>query len=286
MSPAGWHQLSVLVPRPLVAALGRELVALGATGVQEDHPPGRAPRLRQPWDRGPGPRPSRRVLVRAWFAVLPEAERLREILAGRALAEATWEHLPDQDWAETWKEHFQPVRVSERLVVAAPWHEVPGALVIEPGNAFGTGEHPSTRACLRFVDRLARPGATLLDVGCGSGVLALAGAKLGMRAEGIDTDPDAVRAAEAAAAANGLTARFSTTRLAQVRGRFDLVVANLYAEVLAELAADLLRLAGGPIGCAGILADRAGLVKAALAGRPLWEEEVEGDWVALLFGGP
>lgn len=282
----GWHQLEVLVPRPLAAAVGRDLVALGATGVQEDHPPGHVPRFRQPWDRGPGPRPPRRVILRAWFDERPEPERVEATLAGRALDAPTWAWLPAEDWAETWKAHFQPVRISERLVIAAPWHGVEGAVVIEPGNAFGTGEHPTTRACLRFVDRFARPGARVLDVGCGSGVLALAAARLGMDAEGIDTDPDAVRAAEEAAGANRLTARFSTTPLAAVRGRYDLVVANLYAEVLAALAPDLLRVAAGPIGCAGILADRAHLVKAALGRRPLVEEEVEGDWVALLFGGP
>lgn len=282
----GWHQLEVLVPRPLAVAVGRDLVGLGATGVQEDYPPGHVPRFRQPWDKGPGPRAPRRVLVRAWFEERPAPERVEATLAGRAIGDPAWSWLPAEDWAETWKAHFQPVRISERLIIAAPWHGVEGAVVIEPGNAFGTGEHPTTRACLRFIDRQARPGARVLDVGCGSGVLALAAARLGMAAEGIDIDPDAVRAAEQAATANRLAARFSTTPLAAVRGRYDLVVANLYAEVLAALAPDLLRVAAGPIACAGILADRAHLVKAALGSRPLVEEEVEGDWVALLFGGP
>lgn len=283
---ATWHQLAVLVPRPLAAALGRELVGLGATGVQEDLPPGATPRFRQPWDRGPAPRPPRRVLLRAWFDERPDEARLAAVLDGRALGPAEWTVEEPVDWNEAWKANFQPVVISARLVVAAPWHGVEGALVIEPGNAFGTGDHVTTRACLGFVDRLARPGATLLDVGCGSGILALAGARLGMVATGVDVDPDAVASAQAAAVANALAAEFSTTPVERLEGRYDLVVANLYAEVLAELAPHLLRLAAGPIGTAGILADRAHLVKAALGERPLLEERVEGDWVALLFGGP
>jgi ribosomal protein L11 methyltransferase len=190
----------------------------------------------------------------------------------------------EEDWSENWKHHFRPVRISDRLVVAAPWHNVPDALVIEPGNAFGTGEHPTTRACLRAVDRHARPGATLLDVGCGSGVLALAGAKLGMRARGIDIDPDAIAAAREAAVANHLDVQFDTTPLAEVEGRWDLVVANVYAEVLVAMAPDLLRLAAGPIALAGILAERAHLVRAAFASRPCVLDEEEEGWVSLEFG--
>jgi ribosomal protein L11 methyltransferase len=207
-------------------------------------------------------------------------------LAGWPAEEPTWTVQAEEDWEQDWKRHFEPVHISARLVVAAPWHGITGALVIEPGNAFGTGEHATTRACLRAVDTLARPGATLLDVGCGSGILALAGAKLGMQAWGVDIDPDAVNAAVGAAAANGLSARFDTTPLSDVRGTFDLVVANLFAEVLVALSPDLKRVAAGPIALAGILADRAHLVRAAFADRPVLLDEESDGWVALWYGAP
>lgn len=286
MPPRTWHTVAVLVPRPLAGAVSAALVRLGATGVQEDHPPGFTPRYRQPWDHGAVQRPPRRVLLRAWYAEPPDEAAFAAALDGRAVDAPVWGVEVEQDWAESWKAHFEPVHISERLVVAAPWHGVAGALLIEPGNAFGTGEHLTTRACLRAVDQLAVPGGALLDVGCGSGILALAGARLGMRAVGIDTDPDAVRAAEEAAALNGLSAHFSTTPLAEITGRFDLVVANLYAEVLAALAPDLLRVADGPIACAGILADRAELVRVALGARRIRVDETEQGWTSLVFDAP
>ncbi|MFZ5477938.1 MAG: 50S ribosomal protein L11 methyltransferase [Myxococcota bacterium] len=281
--PRVWHALAVTLPRGAAKVAARDLLALGATGTQEDWPEGVARRFKQPWDTGPAPRAPRKVLLRAWFAERPAEEAVRAALGGEA---PTWTIQEEEDWSENWKRHFRPVHVSDRLVVAAPWHGIPDALVIEPGNAFGTGEHPTTRACLRAVDRHARPGATLLDVGCGSGVLALAGAKLGMRARGIDVDPDAIASARAAAVANGLAADFDTTPLAEVEGRYDLVVANLYAEVLAAMAPDILRLAAGPVALAGILADRAPLVREAFAARRVVRDEAEEGWVSLEYEAP
>lgn len=281
-----WHALAVLVDRPLVGALSKELLALGATGIQEDNPPGFVPKYRQPWDKGPSQRAPRRVLLRAWFPARPDEAVIGPILAERAAGEAEWTVQPEEDWNEGWRVHFQPVRISDRLTIAAPWHGLADAVLIEPGNAFGTGEHITTRACLAAVDAYAVPGGRLLDVGCGSGILALAGARLGMDAWGVDTDPDAVRAAIEASVLNGLPARFDTTPLEAVEGTFDLVVANLYAEVLAALAPHLLRVARGPIACAGILADRADLVRTALGSRRILEDKEETGWVSLVFAAP
>lgn len=275
-----WQRLAVRLPRREAGAVGKALMGLGATGLQEDLPP-EAPRVfRQPWDKGRRPRPPPEVLLYAWFAERPADDAVREAV-GR---EVEWSEEAETDWAESWKASFEPVRISERLVVAAPWHGLEGALLIEPGLAFGTGEHPTTRACLRAIDSFAQPGARLLDVGCGSGILALAGAKLGMRATGVDIDPEAVRAAREAAVANGLEAEFSTTPLDELAGEWDLVVANLFAEVLVALAPAILARARGPVALAGILADRAALVRAAFADRPLLGEEGDGDWVSLVYG--
>lgn len=277
-----WHRLTVRLPRRERAAVGAALLALGATGLQDELPP-EAPRVfRQPWDKGPRPKPFPEILLLAWFAERPPDPAVRRAVGSR---DVEWAVEEEANWAESWKENFHPIHISERLVVAAPWHGVPGALLIEPGLAFGTGEHPTTRACLRAIDELATPGGRLLDVGCGSGILALAGAKLGMDVVGVDIDPDAVRAAREAAAANGLAARFSTTPLEEVDGEYDLVVANLFAEVLVALAPEILRVARGPISLAGILADRADTVRAAFASRAVLLDEQETDWVSLRFGG-
>ncbi|MSP54491.1 MAG: methyltransferase domain-containing protein [Myxococcales bacterium] len=288
----GWHVYEVEIARRQVGEVSRQLTALGATGLQEDVLPGTLPVLRQPWDTGPVVRQPRRVLLRAWFTALPEAG-----LTGAAAATPVgrWSFQPEEDWNEGWKQHFQPIRISPRLLIAAPWHgPFPGdgeqLVIIEPGNAFGTGDHVTTRACLVAIDRFAVSGGTLLDVGCGSGILALAGARLGMRAFGNDLDPDAVRAADEAAALNGLPAVFSTAPLGALPQafprQFDLVVANLYAEVLALLAPHLLSMAAGPIACAGILSDRSHLVREALGSRALLVDETEGDWTHLVFAGP
>jgi ribosomal protein L11 methyltransferase len=286
-----WHAFAVTLPRPAVGPVGRALLAAGAIGLQEDLPADVIPRFRQPWDRGAPPRPPKQVRLRAWFEVRPAEATVTAALAGWPAGDPEWVVQAEEDWAEDWKRNFQPVHISERLVVAAPWHELPAptranTVFIEPGNAFGTGEHPTTRACLRAIDTFARPGATLLDVGCGSGILALAGAKLGMVVRGVDVDPDSVTAAADAARANDLPAAFDVTPIAALTGPYDVVVANLFAEVLVELAPDILRVSAGPIALAGILVERAEMVRVAFAARPVLEDSVEEGWVSLRYGAP
>ncbi len=284
-----WHALAVTLPRPRVAPVGKALLALGATGLLEDVPAGTTLRFKQPWDKGRAPRPPATVVLRAWFRDRPDDGALAATIAGAAHA---WSEEPDQDWNEGWKEHFRPVHVSDRLVVAAPWHTLegreglPAPVIIEPGNAFGTGEHRTTRSCLAAIDRLAVPGARCLDVGCGSGILALAAARLGMQAYGVDTDPEAVTAAQTAARLNGLDVPFDTTPLERVEGAWDLVVANLYAEVIAALGPALRQRARGHLVFAGILADRAHLVEAAMAGLVLESRDDGEGWTSLVYRVP
>lgn len=282
---ASWAELRLVVARPAIEIVQDLLMEAGALGVQEDLLPGEVPRYRQPWDEGPPPPPAERVLLRAWWPAEGFAARfsvLEAVLAGRiGVGAPAWEAMDDEDWGETWKRSFHRIRISERLAVAPPWEAEPGDLVIEPGLAFGTGEHPTTRACLEAIDRLARPGWSCLDVGCGSGVLALAAAKLGMRAWGVDTDPDAVRSAQAAARDNGLDARFDQTPLHAIPGRHALVVANLYAEVIVALSADLLRKTAEVLVLAGILAEREHKVTEALRTMRLLRRRQDGDWVSL-----
>lgn len=285
MSDERWAQMWVDLPSEAVATVSAVAFAAGCVGAQEDLPEGVRPVIRQPWDSGPPPPPPAQVRLRLWFAEADAPAGLRAVrgaaayVAGAAEVRLEWNHA--QDWAEAWRAGFERLVVSDALVVAPPWNAQDGDLVIEPGMAFGTGEHPTTRACLEGVARNAVRGQTLLDVGCGTGVLALAGALAGMAATGVDIDPDAVRAADGNAARNDLSAAFSTRPLQAVDGAFDLVVANIFAEVLVTMAADFHRLCRGRLCLAGILADRAHRVVDALSGFRVTRRTQTGDWVYL-----
>lgn len=274
-----------MVPAASAEGLGALAMSLGASGVQEDLAPGETRFLRQPWDTGPAPPPPGRVLLRVWWpeglfaSAWPAWTEALRTWPGAEVPSFHWQ--AESDWAEDWKRHFHRMQIAPNLAVAPPWEAVAGDVIIEPGLAFGTGEHATTRACLVGIARHARVGGRCLDVGCGSGVLALAAARLGMEAWGVDTDPEAVRAAREAAERNGLVVRFDTTPVARIEGRFDLVVANLFAEVLVALAPELQRLCSDTLLCAGILADRADRVLAALTGFRQVLRSDEGDWVSL-----
>jgi ribosomal protein L11 methyltransferase len=273
-----WVELRLVVPRVRVDALAKVAFAHGSTGVQEDEAPGSPRKFRQPWDTEDPPVPMY-CMFRAWFA--PEAADAAEEALGKS-GEVERIVVKEEDWAESWKQHHHRVEVSPRLAVSPPWDALPGDIVIKPGQAFGTGDHPTTLACLGGIDRLADGLTRCLDVGCGSGVLALAAAKLGLDATGIDIEAPAIESAREAAHANGLQARFSMTPLEDVQGSYDLVVANLYAEVLTMMAPDLLRLASRHVVLAGILADRADRVIEALSPPlALVSSTRSGDWVSL-----
>jgi ribosomal protein L11 methyltransferase len=215
----------------------------------------------------------------------------------RAIGELTTRVIHEADWAEAWKAHFPVLRVGRRIVIQPTWLEhaaQTGDVVIDldPGMAFGTGLHPTTRLCLalteRAADRGALGGARVLDVGCGSGILAIAAAKLGAASVlGVDVDPIAVEATTANAAANNLSDRIGARDGSLPSGEpaHDVVLANLIATVLIDLAAalrDELR-PGGVLVASGIFADREGEVRAAFlaAGLELRDRIAEGDWVAL-----
>jgi ribosomal protein L11 methyltransferase len=203
----------------------------------------------------------------------------------------------EEDWAEAWKEHFPILPVGRRLVIKPTWREHPSGtdeIVIEldPGMAFGTGLHPTTRLCLLALDELADRGLvngmTVLDVGCGSGILGIAAAKLGAkRIDGIDTDPIAVEATTANAARNdvGDRVRAALGTLPSRDGPYGLVLANLIASLLIELAGPLHDEIepGGHLIASGIFVDRERDVRAAFdaAGLDIVQISSETDWVCL-----
>jgi ribosomal protein L11 methyltransferase len=201
--------------------------------------------------------------------------------------------VDDATWTDAWKEHYVAQRIG-RVVIVPSWadeHLADGevAITLDPGMAFGTGLHPTTRACLELLQGMTPMPARVLDVGCGSGILALAALRLGATsAVGLDTDPLAVTAAAENAARNGLAGSFEVaggTLEATPAERFALVVANLVAAVLVELAPRLAAhvAPGGTLLASGIIEPRATEVIGALTGtglRPV-ERRDDGEWVSL-----
>jgi ribosomal protein L11 methyltransferase len=234
-------------------------------------------------------------------------QRLRKLLDGLksswypdAPMDFTSSALPDDDWADRWKAHFKPLRVGERIIVCPTWEEVnPGprekVIHLDPGRAFGTGHHETTRLCLEWIEAWAKargdaaPGS-LLDVGTGSGLLAMGAALLGFQPVlGVDNDPEAVEVARENVILNRLLDRVEilsgTAR--EVQGRFDVVVANIQAKPLTEMAEVLaVRLnRSGRLALGGILLEQKDSVQASYEARGLRLEELKtaGEWCLLVF---
>jgi ribosomal protein L11 methyltransferase len=215
----------------------------------------------------------------------------------RPIGDVTTRVIEETDWAEAWKAHFPVLRVGRRIVIRPTWRRhrrQPDDVVIalDPGMAFGTGLHPTTRLCLAALERVADrglvTGARVLDVGCGSGILAIAAARLGAASVlGVDTDPIAVEATAANAARNRLARRIAARAGSLPTGEspFDVVLANLIAGVLVALAHELAAEVrpGGILVASGIYVDRETEVRDAFAavGLEVRDRSAEGDWVAL-----
>lgn len=267
-------------------------------------------------DEGLGARidPSRPAIVRAYLdardrpalrrAVRTTEEALSHLQAFglRPIGELRTRFVAESDWAGAWKAHFPVMRIGTRLVIKPTWrrhHVAPDDVVIalDPGMAFGTGLHPTTRLCLASVERAAERGdmlgARVLDVGCGSGILAIAAARLGAAdVLAVDIDPIAIEATESNARRNRLSGSIRARLGSLPTGAppHDLVVANLIASVLIALAPDLLAEVrpGGTVLASGIFTDREADVTASFSavGLDVFERTVEGDWVALAARRP
>ena len=198
------------------------------------------------------------------------------------------ETLADQNWVQLTQSQFEPIRISERLWIVPSWHEAPDpaalVLVLDPGMAFGTGSHPTTRLCLEWLEHHLVPGGSILDYGCGSGILAIAAAKLGAaQVMGVDIDPQAVTAARDNAERNGVTAVFEDSAK-EIRGQFDIVLANILSNPLKALAPALCAHVrpGGQLALSGILHEQAEALIAAYAPFiALQIADVREGWVCL-----
>ncbi len=205
------------------------------------------------------------------------------------IGELVARRVDDKDWLESWKAEFVPIR-SGAFLVRPTWSEAVAGdaveLVLDPGMAFGTGLHPTTQQCLEALSTLPLEGQSVLDVGTGSGILAIAAAKRGASpVVAVDTDMLAVDAARENAVRNGVAIPVGRGSAVDVPGRFDIVIANIVSAVLQRIAPDLAaRLAGGgTLLVAGISApaERATREAFAQAGLSVLDRTVRNDWVAL-----
>jgi ribosomal protein L11 methyltransferase len=289
------HWVSLIVDgldRRCLDDVSSTMFTLGAAGVAEEGDRGVEPPTRQTWDDGPPEPPSLTVRLRAWFES-PDADlRAAAEACLPGAADIHWEAVPEEDWATAWRVNFPVFRVG-RLVIAPPWDVEPGSLILEPGQGFGTGQHATTRQVLeRLVSLLdhegdATPRCRVLDVGCGSGILSLAAAHLGADAYGIDHDPFAIEGARSEAARNGLSVPLDTTPLADVPGRWTIVLANLFADTIVDLAEALIAKTEQHLILGGILADREQRVRDAFDTRlGLPDRSQDGEWVCLHYRLP
>lgn len=244
------------------------------------------------FDAGAGGLEQRDGALVVWTDDVALLERLRLAAARVVRPDAIAEHVCDDRWRTAWTEHLAQERVSDGFVVQAEWDDTPPPQGVQrirlaPELAFGVGSHPTTRLAARAVERHCRahPGGSVLDVGTGTGVLAIVAALSGAGSvTGIDVDPIAIAAARRNARLNGARARLETTPLSAIAGTFELVVANLEAPVLLALAADLARCTapGGALVVTGFIDEREAEIRRALP-RHVADDAGEGDWRLLVL---
>jgi ribosomal protein L11 methyltransferase len=303
-----WAEIALRVAPESVEPVSAALTEAGCGGAVIEDPAARSSDPFAEWAAAPAPAGSP-VRVTGYLPVddrlEPALDRIQaalEILRAEGFQVGdglTLRTVDDASWAEAWKAHFKPLRVGRRFVVKPTWETwdpAPGDLVLEldPEMAFGSGAHPTTQLCLRLLEQHLQPGARVLDWGTGSGILALAAARLGAaEVLAVDLDPLAARTAAANAARNGAdvvrTATASIEALPADAG-FDWVVANIVADPLIAGAVEVAgRLRpGGRALLSGIIDSREADVRAAFesAGLTLLETAADQEWRALLWRRP
>lgn len=282
--PEKWYAVSVSVPPDHVEAVEFALNSLDSLGSEVEMFPQSGSAL---------------LTVTAYFSSLPDGSSVEAELRNAAHAYRLSPDLDfnvrhtvveDQDWLAEWKKWWKPVEIG-RFVIAAPWHSVEGdghvIIRIEPNMAFGTGTHETTQLCLAAIDANYQSGQSMLDVGTGTGILAIAAAMTagdGARIAAVDTDADAIAIARTNAELNAVGGRieFSAGSLDAVKGRFDVVSANLTADVILPILADLIDRAAVKLILSGILVEQEEMVTSALP-KPLSHTVTRaGEWVAIV----
>lgn len=256
-----WMSLKIAADRDQAEALTDALLAAGALAVStEDRDAGTAAEEAQFGEPGEAePRAWRRNWVAALLHGDTDVPALLDRLGLAADAEHTVEAVPERDWVRITQAQFDPIRITDGLWIVPSWHAAPRPdavnIELDPGLAFGTGSHPTTRLCLIWLAEHLHGGETVLDYGCGSGILAIAAARLGAaHVVGIDIDPQAVTAARDNALRNRVQAEFCLPDDAPLM-QADILVANILTnplKALAPLLASRVR-PGGQIVLSGIL---------------------------------
>ena len=280
-----WFSLTVDLPEDSKEPLETRLYDAGATGLEirdREAPP-------MPGVRGPA---AGEAIVVGWFGSLSEAEAAAGMVASEFTGARTQvDRVETQDWSTSWRSLIKSVQVG-RLWVGPPWEleKAPAdkvRLVIEPKMAFGTGDHPTTSLCLEAVDNYmaAHPGADVLDVGTGTAVLAIAAKKLGAgRCVGLDNDVTSVELARENLVENGTPdIELSTKTLRHVEGQFDLVLANILANTLVELAPLIAPKVKDRLVLAGVLVHQEAEVTAAYVGQGLTPDgtKTHNEWIRI-----
>lgn len=242
------------------------------------------------------------ILIKGYFDKPVETAYLRNVLEDAlrvyghppsAIVNLTTHEIPDRDWLAEWKKGWQPVEVGRTFIVAPPWNEITDArdrivIRIEPGMAFGTGTHETTRLCLKAIEKHFR-GGSFLDVGTGTGILAIAAAKSfpGARVEACDTDAAAIEIARENARLNGVDGIvFRAGTIDEQTLSADLVCANLTAGVISGILPVLLNASCGRLVLSGILVEQVEAIKNRLEELGVTspqEYETDGEWAAIVI---
>jgi ribosomal protein L11 methyltransferase len=283
-----WYAVEVEIARVAETAATTQLWAINTTGVEISEDKDR-PDL---------------ITLRAYFDSPPDIEKLREQILGHlkliAVPEFTLRRIDsltiaDQDWLAEWKKGYEPIEIGERLLIAPSWKidrvkKSDRVIVqIDPGMAFGTGTHETTRGCLEMLEKYWT-GGSLLDTGTGTGILAIAAVKLhpGSRVTGFDVDPEAVGIARENAAINGVEdeLELEVNKLSSYQGQdFDLVLANLTADVIIPLSGEFAQVVKPEevLVVSGILSEFADDVRQSLLAQKFTviETKPDGEWVTM-----
>jgi ribosomal protein L11 methyltransferase len=233
--------------------------------------------------------------VSAIEAIRAEIQALWEFGLDPGKGEISLAEIQEEDWATAWKQYYKPMAIGQSIIVKPTWESVQGSsdkMVIEldPGMAFGTGTHPTTIMCLEFLERMDLHGLRVLDLGCGSGILSVAAAKLGAgEVVALDYDPVAVAVARENVALNGVAHVVTVSEsnlFAATSGNFDLIVANIIARIIVDALPGVMEHLNGQghFLASGIIRDKTCLVEQALRshGLTVIEKNEQGEWVSLL----
>jgi len=299
-----WLELSVRTPQEFVEPLSQIFYRHGRQGVAVEIEGGFNP------DEGEtGPKDDQWAIVRTYLPINSSTKRKRNhIDLGVRLVSKVAPISPLQErvlepkaWEEAWKEHFQVLHVGRSIVIRPTWREYQPkenevVIDLDPGMAFGTGHHPTTRMCLHELEDLLRPGINVLDVGTGSAVLSIAAAKMGAeKVLALDVDPIAIKVGRANVRANKVRNKVKVVPgslpCPQVEpGAFDLVLANISAWIISKMSRDLVAALkpGGTLVASGMIVDKRGETESNLeqAGAVVDRVITEGDWITVVASRP